>query len=190
MGGLDSRFMLSPANPDRIKIAIRSVTTIGTPHQGTLIADLVDHSAELLPFPHLPFGLASDPLDAVLTKLGISREGMRELKTEYCQKVFNPTYVDCPNVSYFSIAGSGRTAFPQTNALFFLFGRYLAARTGEANDGLITTTSAQWGTFDPSTWPADHADEIGYNLDNILAPPDYPYLAKYDQLLANVAHLV
>ena len=189
MGGLDSRFMLSPTNPDRIELPIRSVTSIGTPHRGTLIADLVDHPLDLLPFPHLPFGPAIDPLDAVLNKLGISRDGMRELKTEYCLKVFNPMHVDAPNVSYFSVAGSGRKDFPYTNALFLLFHQYLAARTGEASDGLVTTTSAQWGTFDPNFWRADHAEEIGYNLDNLLVPPSFPYLAKYDQLLANVAGL-
>ena len=37
MGGLDSRWMLSPANPKRIQIAIRSLMTISTPHQGSPI---------------------------------------------------------------------------------------------------------------------------------------------------------
>src|SRR5262249_38688265 len=32
MGGLDSRWMLSPANQDRISLPIRSLTTISTPH--------------------------------------------------------------------------------------------------------------------------------------------------------------
>lgn len=187
MGGLDSRFMLSPANPARITMPIRSLTTISTPHQGTLIADLVDAPSELIPFPHLPFGLKMDPLDAVLGKLGISREGMRELKTEYCQQVFNAKYVNSPDVRYFSAAGAGRTSFPATAALFFLFGQYLAARTGDSNDGLVTTTSSQWGTFDPNCWPGDHAEEIGYNLDNLIVPPAFSYLAKYDQLLSRVA---
>jgi triacylglycerol lipase len=35
MGGLDSRWMLSPVNPNRIKAPIRSLTTISTPHQAT-----------------------------------------------------------------------------------------------------------------------------------------------------------
>ena len=46
------------------------------------------------------------------------------------------------------------------------------------------------GTFDPNLWEADRAEEAGYNLDNLLIPPDFPYLAKYDALLANVAHLI
>ena len=41
-GGLDSRWMLSPVNPDRIQASIRSLTTISTPHQGSSIADLIE----------------------------------------------------------------------------------------------------------------------------------------------------
>jgi triacylglycerol lipase len=190
MGGLDSRFMLSPANPGRITVPIRSLTTIGTPHQGSPIADLLDHPADLIPFPQLPFGAAINPLGAALGKLGISLDGLRNLTTEYCKQVFNPTYIDAPQVSYHSVAGSGRAEFPPTAALFLLFHQYITARTGEANDGLVATTSAQWGTFDANTWPIDHAEEVGYDLDNLLIPPSFPYLAKYDQLLANVAGLV
>src|SRR5580692_5158273 len=42
MGGLDSRWMISPVNAARIQSPVRSLTTIGTPHRGSLIADLVD----------------------------------------------------------------------------------------------------------------------------------------------------
>jgi len=46
--------------------------------------------------------------------------------------------------------------------------------------------SAKWGTFDAATWPADHAEEIGCNLDNLVLPPAFPYLAKFDKIVANV----
>ena len=49
--------------------------------------------------------------------------------------------------------------------------------------------SAKWGTFDVATWPADHAEEIGYNLDNLVLPPAFPYLAKFDRIVANLASL-
>jgi hypothetical protein len=54
---------------------------------------------------------------------------------------------------------------------------------------LVTTASARWGTFDPETWPADHAEQVGHNLDNLVVAPAFPYLAKYDQIVANVANL-
>jgi triacylglycerol lipase len=190
MGGLDSRFMLSPANPDRIEGQVRSLTTIGTPHQGSVIADLVDHPGDFIPFPHLPFGRAANLLEAALNKLGISLDCLRNLTSKYCQEVFNPTYTNAPGVYYCSVAGSGRTTFPATATPFLLFHQYITARTGETNDGMVTTTSARWGAFDANTWPGDHGEEIGYNLDNLLIPPSFPYLAKYDQLLANIAELV
>jgi triacylglycerol lipase len=95
MGGLDSRYILSPANPDRIGIPTRFVTSISSPHHGTPIADLAEHAVDLIPFPHLPFSTA-DPFQTILDKLGISRDGMRELKAVYCQQIFNSKYVDAP----------------------------------------------------------------------------------------------
>lgn len=190
MGGLDTRWMLSPANPERIAVPIRSLTTIGTPHRGSPIADLVDHPADLAPFPHLPFGGGANLLADALDEVGISLDGLRDLTTEYCQHVFNPAYPDNPDVAYYSVAGGGRTGFPPVSATLLLFHHYIAARIGEANDGLVAATSARWGAFDPSLWPADHTEEVGWNLDNLLIPPDFPYLDKYDALVANVAHLI
>src|SRR5262249_23485082 len=121
MGGLDARFMLSPGNPDRIGIPIRSLTTISTPHQGSPIADLLDHASHLIPFPHLPFAGAASPFEAALNALGISLDGLHDLTSKYCQEVFNPTYGNAPNVSYRSVAGAGRNTFPPTSALLLLF---------------------------------------------------------------------
>jgi triacylglycerol lipase len=189
MGGLDSRWMLSPANPAHIGVPIRSLTTIGTPHRGSPIADLLDHPGDLAPFPHLPFGGANNLLGAALNKLGISLNGLRDLTTQNCQQVFNPTYSDNPNVAYYSVAGGGRSGFPPTCAAFLLFHQYIAAQTGEANDGLVAAGSAPWGAFDPNLWPGDHGEEVGWNLDDLLKQPSFPYVAKYDVLLANVAQL-
>jgi hypothetical protein len=54
---------------------------------------------------------------------------------------------------------------------------------------MVSIVSASWGTFDSQTWPADHAEEVGYNLDNLVVPPAFPYLARYDQIIAKVADL-
>jgi triacylglycerol lipase len=188
MGGLDSRWMLSPANPARIQQPIRSLTTISTPHRGSPVADLVDSPEKLSAFGGLPFGLSANPLQPILDKLGISLNGLRDLTTQSC-KTFNATYVDNPAVAYFSVAGSGRPSFPETAAGFLLFHRYIAALTGERNDGMVSLSSAEWGSFDPNTWPSDHAEEVGNNIDNLFVAPTFPYLAKYDQIVANVAPL-
>lgn len=184
MGGLDSRYMLSPANPHPIQVPIRSLTTISTPHRGSPIADIVDNPAEILPFPHLPFVSPARVLTPALDALGISLNGLRDLTTNSCQ-TFAQRYPDHPNVTYFSVAGAGRPSFPETAAAFLLFHQYISALTGQPNDGLVTDSSAKWGTFDPTPWPGDHAEETGHNLDNLLLPPAFPYLAKYDRILAN-----
>jgi len=183
MGGLDSRWMLSPANPDPASSPpIRSLTTISTPHLGSPIADLIDAPEKLAPWD-------PDLLQRSLAALGISLDGLRNLTTAYC-KQFSATYTNNPAVAYFSVAGVGRSGFSPTCALLLLFHDYISALTGEANDGLVTLSSAQWGQFDQNTWPADHADEVGTNLDYILAPtPFIPYLAKYDLMVSAVEPL-
>lgn len=47
----------------------------------------------------------------------------------------------------------------------------------------------QWETFEPDIWPADHGEEVGNNIDNLLLPPLFFWLAKYDQIVARVANL-
>ena len=188
MGGLDSRFLLSPISEKRLEAPVRSLTTIGTPHQGSPVADLVDKPLDLSPFPHLPFGAAANPLQHVLDDLGISLDGLRDLTTSVCE-AFSAKFSNNPLVAYFSFAGTGRPNFPQTASLFLLFHQYIFARTGQPNDGMVAVDSAKWGTFDPATWPADHAEEVGYNLDNPILPPPFPYLEKFDQILARLATL-
>lgn len=185
MGGLDSRFMLSPANPNRITLPIRSLTTISTPNQGSPIADLVDQGERL--FQHLPFATGTDPLQAALEHFDISLDGLRDLTTSRCQD-FTKRTVNHPDVAYFSSAGSGRGGFPETAAALQLFHHHILAKTGEANDGLVTIESARFGTFDPDTWPGDHLEEVGYNLDNLFVPPSF-YLERYARIKARLMTL-
>ena len=136
-------------------------------------------------FPSAPAG---NPLDLALNELGISLDGLRYLTTASCQ-AFSAKYTDRPGVAYFSVAGSSRVGFVPTASTLLLFHHYIFASTGKLNDGLVTVDSAGWGTFDPTTWPADHAEEVGYNLDNLLLPPAFPYLANFDRIIADVAML-
>ena len=188
MGGLDSRYLLSPVSEKHLVAPVRSLTTISTPHRGSPIADLIDKPLDLLPFPHLPFSPAGNSLDLALNQLGISLNGLRDLTTASCQ-AFSVKYINHPAVAYYSVAGSGRVGFVPTASALLLFHHYIFASTGKPNDGLVTVHSASWGTFDPTTWPADHAEEVGYNLDNLLLPPAFPYLANFDRIIAGVAML-
>jgi triacylglycerol lipase len=188
MGGLDSRYLLSPESGKKLVAPARSLTTISTPHQGSPIADLIDKPLDLRPFPHLPFSRAGNPLEFALNELGISLDGLRDLTTS-SSRAFSAEYTDNPLVSYLSVAGSGRLGFAPTASTLLLFHHYIFASTGKPNDGLVTVDSASWGRLDPATWPADHAEEVGYNLDNLILPPTFPYLANFDRIVANVAML-
>jgi triacylglycerol lipase len=42
MGGLDSRYLLSPVSGRQLVGPVRSLTTISTPHHGSPVADLID----------------------------------------------------------------------------------------------------------------------------------------------------
>ena len=188
MGGLDSRYLLSPVSGKQLVAPVRSLTTISTPHQGSPIADLIDRPLDLLPFPHLRFSPAGKPLELALNALGISLDGLRDLTTVSCQ-AFSAKYTNHPSVAHFSVAGSGRLGFAPTASALLLFHHYIFASTGKPNDGLVTVDSANWGTFDPTTWSADHAEEVGYNLDNLIQPPTFPYLANCDRIIAKVPML-
>ena len=65
----------------------------------------------------------------------------------------------------------------------------LTGEVNEVNDGLVTLSSAQWGHFDQNTWPADHFDEVGTNLDTLGPTPFIPWLAKYDLMVSAVEAL-
>jgi triacylglycerol lipase len=188
MGGLDSRYLLSPVSGTELVAQMRSLTTISTPHQGSPIADLIDKPLELRPFPNLPFKTSGDALELALNQLGISLDGLRNLTTVSAQ-AFSAKYVNHPAVAYFSVAGSGRAGLQPTSSLLLLFHHYIFANTGKANDGLVTVDSAKWGVFDPATWTADHAEEVGYNLDDVIAAPAFPYLENFDRIVAKVAML-
>ncbi|MDP2998694.1 MAG: hypothetical protein Q8N47_14500 [Bryobacterales bacterium] len=177
MGGLDSRYLLSPANPTPNKLPIRSLTTIGTPHFGSPIADAVDN-------PDTPQDV-KDAIGAVLAKFEISLDGLHDLRTDRC-KTFSATYLDRPGVDYSCIAGIGRPGFIKTWLLFVPLYEFISSHTNEDNDGLVTLSSSRWGT-PVGEWPADHADEIGYNLR--IIPPVFHHLSKYDEILARLAGL-
>jgi triacylglycerol lipase len=177
MGGLDSRCLLSPANPTPNSLPIRSLTTIGTPHFGSPIADAVDH-------PDTPQEV-NDAIRAVMAKCDISLDGLRDLRTDRC-KAFSATHPDRPGVDYSCVAGIGRPGFIKTWGLFVPLHEFISLQTHEDNDGLVTRSSSLWGTS-VGEWPADHFDEIGYSLP--IIPPVFHHLPKYDDILARLAGL-
>jgi triacylglycerol lipase len=178
MGGLDSRYLLSPANPTPNNLPIRSLTTIGTPHLGSPVADAVDN-------PQTPQDVR-DAIAAVLAKFDISLDGLRDLRTDRC-KEFSATHPDRKGVDYSCIAGIGRPGLMKTWLLFLPLYKYVWSQTHEDNDGLVARSSSQWGT-PVGEWAADHVDEIGYNLLPLI-PPIFHHLPRYDEILGRLAGL-
>jgi len=214
MGGLDSRYVLSPNNEDNGKAdiakLITSLTTIGTPHQGSPIADLF----------YKPFD--GDEVQKILIRkflglIGISTDGLQDLTTE-AMKNFNAKYDDnIAAVRYFWAAGIGGSTGAATSALFLPTHKYIRF-TGESaddrkSDGVVPLSSAKrevqgWEQVG-DLWHADHADEVGHNLDDyisplgilkdlgqslkdrtgVVPPPSSEILAHYDEIISLIAPL-
>lgn len=185
MGGLDSRYILSPGNPQNISHLITSLTTIGTPHKGSPLADLfflgfnpiVDFSK---------FWVNVDEIMKSLSELGIKKDGIHDLTTAAMRK-FNQEYKDNLNVSYFWTAGIGRDKFIKTSNILYPTHTYIWLVTQEKNDGAVTLSSAKRGEAIGIPWHADHFDQVGHDL-NLLhgKPKNFDYLAKYDEIIAKI----
>lgn len=173
MGGLDARFVLH-SYPDIAK-RITSLTTIGTPHHGSAVADMVHSSADVL------YKLAPALL---LKQVG----ALADLTTKKAEE-FNARTPDAKGVRYMNIAG----VVPSDSQHLLL---ELAASIGKLsapNDGVVLETSARFkGHEYLGTWPVDHFGEIGWanwrrglELDASAFYPDN-HLQRYDELIAKI----
>ena len=148
MGGLDCRLLA--ADPT-ISGRIASVTTVGTPNRGCLLADL---ALGILPDATL------DVSQQVLEMLKLSGEGFRQITTKHMTGEFMKQAPEAEGVRYFSatsvIQGSVyRNALP----MFWLTHRILQRYEGE-NDGFVSLHSARWGEH-ICTYTGDHYAQVG-----------------------------
>src|SRR5262249_42196062 len=129
---------------------VASLTTIGTPHHGSPIADQVDRATEALQ-------------SKLAARLGIDVKGIRDLTTDSCRK-FNDTVVDSPQVKYFAVAGRFEPArWPLLQTPCGLLGRShdtIQKKEGD-NDGLVSVASARFGQAQENwhflgTWEGNH----------------------------------
>jgi triacylglycerol lipase len=202
-GGLDARVLASP-NGLGYGDRIASVTTVATPHHGSKVADVV-----LGLLKYLPAAQVDEITDAVL---GLIQKTAYELQTDpalrdqlvllsekHMKEVFNPKYIDAPNVVYKSYAGrsnlrSGIIAcdggvYPNEPlkldaAQVALLPTAIFLEEGQlkVNDGLVTVESAKWGTFEQCV-PADHLKEVGQ-----LGPAaaSFDHVALFRNIVARV----
>src|SRR4030095_5497233 len=88
MGGLDSRYMISKLG---MAEQVLSLTTIGTPHHGSPIADIVVKGSNPV-------------LNEFVEHRAVNIKGVFDLTSAPCRK-FNDDVPDAPGVRYFSIGG-------------------------------------------------------------------------------------
>ena len=141
MGGLDSRYLIS-----RLGMApnVLSLTTIGTPHRGTVFADWLLQR----------FGEISKP---IFQYLAIPFQAFYDLSTSAC-RIFNQETPDAPNVRYFSVAGRHENRW---HAPEWQFSYPIVERAEGPNDGVVSLQSAQFGeSFD--VWPGDHMSLVNW----------------------------
>lgn len=180
-GGLDARVLASP-NGLGYGDRIASVTTVATPHRGSRVADAVLGLIQ---------GIPTSVVDQVTSDfLGLVQKTAYELQTDahlraqlqllseaHMKNVFNPKYVDDPNVHYMSYAGRSnlRTGVLSCNDGVYpndpsdvdapqlsLAATALFLEEGQlkVNDGMVTVESSKWGVFQQCI-AADHLKEVG-----------------------------
>jgi triacylglycerol lipase len=187
MGGLDARRMIAedPAiQVGPVKVPVKTLAMVGTPHRGSPIADLV--AGEFVPRVHVLeviLDAAKGGLGDILGKFHVSLEGLNDLTTRAADD-FNSHVLDNPAVKYLSYGGKGRSSFKPTSGFFLPFHAFIQLGYGEANDGVVPVSSARWTNFDEDLWPADHADEIGHDIDQALNPMSDGIRNRYDAIVA------
>ncbi|HZS35837.1 MAG TPA: alpha/beta fold hydrolase [Polyangia bacterium] len=142
MGGLDARYAIA-----RLGLANRvaSLTTIGTPHLGTPLADIGHGLLELFQIKRL-------------LKPIITLDAFHDLTTSR-MAAFNREVRDAQQVAYLSIVA--RAPRGRLNPLLRAPYRWLAESAGE-NDGLVPVDSQRWGEVLREI-EADHWAQIGWS---------------------------
>ena len=179
MGGLDSRFMISKLG---MAGQVLSLTTIGTPHHGSPIADIVVKGSNPV-------------LNKFVEHLGVDIKGVFDLTSDACRK-FNDSIPDAPSVRYFSTGGQFEPhrvlGVPQ--GLLGLT-HEIIAKTETHNDGLVSVASATmaragWQALEP--WKANHYRLINWG-ENIAPTPlellDNSIVQKYLGLAGRLKNL-
>ncbi len=162
-GGLDARHMMTHLG---MAERVISLTTIGTPHRGSPIADWGVAAADATGLLQL---MAASPLDT---------EAFHDLGATRMEK-FNRHTPDVAGVCYRSIVGE----CPREQMLPTLrLCHDHVAKTEGPNDGLVSAISAQWGE-DCTVWPADHARQIGW-----FNGEDFDWEQHWAALLKNLAN--
>jgi triacylglycerol lipase len=145
LGGLDARYALTHLGLAR---RVRSLVTVGTPHRGTPLADLV----------------LKGPLvwaRRVVRAIGIPLAALEWLGTD-ALAAFNAQVTDVPGVRYACVVGAlhgNASSVPLALAPAHAYLRRVAG----PNDGLVPLASQYWGET-LAEIEADHFAQIGWRV--------------------------
>lgn len=176
-GGLDARYYATLLD---LSNSVASITTIATPHTGTSVAGLLSGVVELGPTDgQIVDALVSGAAELFGTTGDSFSEQLAQMTPEN-MAIFNEDIPDVPGVQYYSWAGKSCRYLQwscqaemdgETVSSYFLLSHaYLESQEGD-NDGLVSVSSAEWGTF-LGVLPADHIDEVGHRFDLSTQPFD------------------
>ncbi len=145
LGGLDARYALAHLG---LAKRVRSLVTVGTPHRGTPIADL----------------LHKGPLDwarRLVSVLGMPIEALEWLSTESLAQ-FNRETPDVPGVRYACVVGGLHKEDSVVPIALVAPHAYLRKVSG-INDGVVPVSSQYWGET-LAEIEADHFSQIGWRV--------------------------
>ncbi|PTL76222.1 triacylglycerol lipase [Vitiosangium sp. GDMCC 1.1324] len=146
MGGLDARYAIAHLG---LASRVASLITIGTPHQGTPLADM---GTKVL-------GDALG-LKRVCEALAVSTGAFYDLTTTKMAE-FNRAVPDAPGVRYASYVGAFPRSIRALNPILLPSYLYLTRSVGP-NDGVVPADSQKWGEV-LGTIEADHWAQIGWS---------------------------
>ncbi|MBM4319599.1 MAG: hypothetical protein FJ125_06490 [Deltaproteobacteria bacterium] len=130
------------------------MTTIATPHRGSMLADVV---LGLIPGPQ------RELIDILVADLHWSVDTLRDVSVDWVTRSFNQANRNDPRVHYQSWAGvTGLLNGDLPNAVMAPLHLIHQGLDGP-NDGMVALRSARWGRF-RGTIPADHYAEVGHPL--------------------------
>jgi len=177
MGGLDARHAITHVPGFVARVA--TLVTIGTPHQGSPVADAIANRSDPL-FAHLPTFLVD--------QLERNAGALRDLTTAVGRH-FDESTRDMPGVRYVEVAGDASRGGPEL--FLFQLAAVIGQLEGDVNDGVVTKTSAlRAGHEHLADWPVDHAGEVGWSLDTPLPievelplVPTPAHFNRYDEIV-------
>ena len=119
-------------------------------------------------------------------ELGIPTGALGNLTTASASTVPDVTRTH-RHIRYRSYFAAGRSGLLPTCFALAPAHQYMLTVTRQPNDGLVGLDSARYGEFQQPSWPCDHLDMVGHNLDTLdLGAFQFDHFAAIDAIIARL----